>query len=439
MFSGATRDLFSSSYWHLTVRLLAIFTLAWLVIATVAWFYLHDAAHSRARVELELTITRLIDQSAGQTPLLAQLVDQQARTAASDDAFLALLDEAGTRVAGTAAAPGDKFVSMSRAVGPNTIVTGYARDEVDEPVVEAMLVFLLSGLAVALVGLLAGLAFARQAQRRFLLLEDTLYAASSGDLTARANRDVRADDVSRLASALNASLARLEKAQNALRQAGSDIAHEMRTPLNRVQLRLEKVARGGEIEASAIDDACSDLLRLAAIVDETLAIAELENRGLGSEQMANVNLRAFFDEIVSAYEAVVEDANGTLDVDLPAMPIVIRGDKRLLGRAFANLIENAIAYSGPSRRITLFARVCGQSIVAGVTDTGEGIPEEDIPLLTQRFTRLDRSRESQGTGLGLALVQAIAHAHGATLKLTSNHPGLRASIYWSREQEAACR
>lgn len=436
MFSGANKDLLSSSYWHLTVRLLAIFTLAWLAIAVLAWFYLHNAAHSRAQIDLELTITRLIDQAGGQPAMLPELVDQQARTQPSDDAFVALLDTAGTRMAGSPVPSGEEFVTMNRPIGAGTLVAGYARDEVDEPVVEAVLVFLLSGLAAALIGLLAGLAFARRAQRRFLVLEDTLYAASTGDLTARAQNVGRGDDVFRLAISLNSSLDRLEKAQDALRQAGSDIAHEMRTPLNRVQLRLEKAARSDVIDPAVIEDASDDLMRLAAIVDETLAIAELENRGLGADQLDDVDLRAFFAEIASAYEAVVEDADGSLEVDTQDLPLAVRGDRRLLGRAFANLIENAIAYSGPSPKIVLFAQDRGQTIVAGVADAGEGIPEADIPRLTQRFTRLDRSRGSKGTGLGLALVQAIVHAHGATLTLSPNQPGLRASICWSKGKRA---
>lgn len=436
MSSEATSGLLSSSYWHLTVRLLAIFTLAWLAIATFAWFYLHDAAHSRARVDLELTVSRLVDRSGGQDAVLRDLVDQQARTEPSDDAFLVLVDDFGKPTAGKPAISDDEFVTLSREVGANTLVAGYARDEVDEPVIEAMLVFVLCGFAVGVVGLLAGLAFAKAAQRRFLLLEDTLYKASSGDLSSRAHADGRSDDVARLAGALNASLARLEKAQKALRQAGSDIAHEMRTPLNRVQLRLEKAVRGQPIERATIEDACEDLIRLATIIDETLAIAELENRGLASDQLDDIDLGDFFEGIVSAYRAVVEDADGTLDVDIPEASVAIRGDRRLLGRAFANLIENAIAYAGPRPHIILFALEDGQAVTAGVSDRGEGIPEADMPLLTQRFTRLDRSRGSKGTGLGLALVQAIAHAHGAVLELSSNHPGLRAAIRWGKDKNA---
>ncbi|MBW4037015.1 MAG: sensor histidine kinase, partial [Proteobacteria bacterium] len=108
------------------------------------------------------------------------------------------------------------------------------------------------------------------------------------------------------------------------------------------------------------------------------------------------------------------------------------GDRDMIQQAIANLLENAIKFSPPDHHVSISARMDAQQIEIHIADQGPGIPEADRPRATERFYRGEQARSTPGTGLGLALVAAIAHLHGGVLRLDDNRPGLRAVLVLPR-------
>jgi signal transduction histidine kinase len=228
---------------------------------------------------------------------------------------------------------------------------------------------------------------------------------------------------------LNRMLERLEASMEAMRHVSSDIAHDLRTPLNRMRQRLEH-ARGHTGTAKglqgAIDQALMDLDGALDIFAALLRIAQIE-AGTGRETFAPVSASGLVRRVFEAYQPVADQAGHTMAV-LADSERKVLGDEDLLIQMLSNLVENAIVHADGPIHIILDAHDEGTRTVLCVRDTGSGIPDEALSKVTRRFFRLDHSRHSPGAGLGLALVAAIAALHDADLMLGSNRPGLTARI-----------
>ena len=169
-----------------------------------------------------------------------------------------------------------------------------------------------------------------------------------------------------------------------------------------------------------------------------LRIAQLE-AGVKRSGFARLDLSDIFRRIAEAYEAVAEDEGKTLSAAIEP-GLAVEGDRELLTQMIANLVENAIRHTPEGTRIALAATSGPRGPVGTVADSGPGIPEPARGLVFQRFYRLDRSRSTPGSGLGLALVAAIAELHGIALALADNRPGLRVTLDFAPEpSEVASR
>jgi signal transduction histidine kinase len=131
--------------------------------------------------------------------------------------------------------------------------------------------------------------------------------------------------------------------------------------------------------------------------------------------------------MVELYDAAAEEAEVLLSVTSHG-PVWAKGDHDLLASAVASLIDNAIKYAGAGSRVELAAEAEAEHVAIVVRDNGTGVPNEELPKLTERFYRMDRARHQPGNGLGLAIVSAIASLHNGRFELVNAHPGLRASI-----------
>lgn len=286
------------------------------------------------------------------------------------------------------------------------------------------------GAAGAGVGLGLSYLFARGALRRVDGVVSAARAVSSGQLQVRAptRAALLPDDIDDLGASFNTMLDEIATLVSRVRWVSTDIAHDLRTPLTHVRQKLERIkgAAGADVEVLAGVQAIeADVDELLRTFDAMLRLAEIENDPTAARRRP-VDLMELTNRVASAYAPEVEDAARSLLVS--ASPATLDGDADLLGQAIANLIENALRHNPPGSRITVRAQTVDNRAMLSVTDNGPGIPENRRDAVLQRFFRLEASRSTPGSGMGLPIVAAIAKRHGATLSLTDAGPGLTATL-----------
>jgi signal transduction histidine kinase len=313
--------------------------------------------------------------------------------------------------------------------GTHSLVVGLTNADLDDLAEIVLAAFGWSALFALMIAVGAGAAVAGRVQARLAQAEDVLARVARGDLAARLPVTRRGDDLDQISGAINQTVGRLGHLVDAMRQVSADIAHDLRTPLNRLRILIETAA-GNAARGQPVADDLTAAIAESDAIDGTFAallrIAQIEG-GARRQRFAPVDLAAVLDALAEVYRDVAEDAEMTLACDL-AGPAMIDGDRELLTQMFANLIENAIRHCPPGTVIRCDLAVSGGAVVASVSDTGPGIPPEARDLVLRRLFRLEQSRTTAGSGLGLSLVKAVADLHDATLTLDDARPGLRVSL-----------
>lgn len=276
------------------------------------------------------------------------------------------------------------------------------------------------GAAVLLLGLAGGLLIGRSVARRAAAMEAALAAVQGGDLDRRLAVGRGGDEFDRLAARINATLDRLQSLMVALRGVTDDIAHDLRTPLTRLRQRLDAAAAAPTAEAIAAAQQEADAL--LDIFAALLRIAQVES-GTQRAGFTKVDLSAIAQSVAEVYAPAAEERGQVLATEI-APGIAITGDPALLTQLLANLVENAVRHGRAGGRVVL-------GLTAGaiiVTDDGPGIPAPERDRVFRRFQRLDAARSTPGSGLGLALVRAVADLHGMAISLEDATPGLRVQV-----------
>jgi signal transduction histidine kinase len=285
--------------------------------------------------------------------------------------------------------------------------------------------FIWAGGLTLLLAIATGVLVGGRFVRRIDTIGRTSRAIMAGDLSARIPVRGNNDEIDRLVVGLNAMLDRIQQLMDGLRQVSSDIAHDLRTPLGRLRQRLEdareRACSVGDYEA-ATDAAITEADSLLEIFSALLRIAQIE-AGAQKSGFSRVDLSGLMRNVADAYGPSAEDSRHRLEVEL-ADGIVLSGDRQLLAQLFSNLVENALNHTPAGSTVRLVLRATPGGFEAEVADDGPGIPESERDKVLDRFYRLDRSRTTKGSGLGLALVKAIAALHGLSLRLEDRKPGL---------------
>ena len=253
-------------------------------------------------------------------------------------------------------------------------------------------------------------------------------AVAEGDLSVRV-RENAPGELGRLARSFNRMAAGLERAEQQRRSLTADVAHELRTPLHILQGNLEGILDGiYQPDTEQISAALDETRLLARLVDDlqTLSLAEAGQLPLHRVPVAAADL---VEDVVTSFSGQAAQAGVELRADLPADPAglpQLQADPDRLDQVLSNLVANALRYTPAGGRITVSARAVPGGVRLAVTDTGAGIPPEDLPYLFERFWRGDRARTRQpgtGSGLGLAISRRLVEAHGGTLQAFSPGPG----------------
>ena len=447
--------LFRTTAFKLLIAYLAVFTLfAGAVLGYVAW-NAGRLLNAQISETIEAEVNGLAEQyrQAG-VPRLIEIINRRSR---QPGAFLyALISPRGDQVAGNAGGlePGildrvgwhETAYTRADEAGagrrpararvfalPNQIklLVGrdvFERDELRDVMRRALAWSLL--LVIAL-GTFGALFISKRVLRRVDAMSDTAQSIMAGNLAGRLPIAGTNDELDRLASSLNAMLARISELMTGLREVSDNIAHDLKTPLTRLRNRAEEALRGASTPESlraALERMIDESDGLIKTFNALLMIARAES-GTVTETRAAFDLSAAAADVAELYEPVAEETGQKIKPVIEP-GVTIAGNRELMSLALANLVDNAIKYGagpapGPANEIELSVQRFGGFAEIAVGDRGAGIPEADRQRVLERFVRLDASRGKPGSGLGLSLAAAIARFHGGELKLAGNNPGLR--------------
>lgn len=283
-------------------------------------------------------------------------------------------------------------------------------------------------LGLTLLGLGGGLMLARRTQARVAALNEQLQPVMQGALDRRL-ATAGQDEWSQMALHINTMLARLEQLMTATKQVSDNLAHDLRAPLTRLKMRLERLAGKSDSRTrDELGEALGDIDRLLHSFAALLTLSRLDS-GVVRLARQRVNITALVTDVHELFEAVFAEADMRLVLDAQTVTD-FTGDAHLLQQALTNLLENALAHAGVAgSMVTLSLHDDGAMVRLALADSGPGIASARRDEAMQRFVRLDASRAGDGSGLGLTLAAAIAAHHGGSLDLADNAPGLLASLH----------
>ena len=305
------------------------------------------------------------------------------------------------------------------------------RGEVTRQITRA--VWVAAGIALAL-AVLGGVLTSRYVNRRVEELASTTEAVMGGDLARRAQlRNRNGDEFDRLADHLNTMLDRLERLVKASRHTGDSIAHDLKSPLSRLRNRLESaLARpvSGEAAQETLGETLTEVDRVLATFNAILRLSRIDTHA--SARLIRTDVCELVVELADLFEPAAEAVGLSFAVERPKSAIVL-GDREMIAQALSNLIDNAIKYTPDDGAIAVSVKKDKDEAVITVLDTGPGIPEQARARVVERFVRMDSARTQPGSGLGLALVEAVADVHRGHFELLDgkgppDRPGLRAVL-----------
>ena len=301
---------------------------------------------------------------------------------------------------------------------------GFA-DQIKTAVISGIvLIFLLAGVASILV--------TRRTVGRIKSINATSRAIMQSGLDQRIPLRGTHDEWDRVAENLNLMLNRIETLMGEVRQVSDNVAHDLRTPLTRMRGRLEKAYHGQRIGAddqALIGDTIADLDAVLRIFSSLTRIAQIETQARKGA-FRTVNLVEIAGEVVELYDAAAEQVGTGLTV-VGNREVLVTGDRDLIFDAIANLVDNAIKHGRPGGQVVVANENIDGKAVISIADDGPGIPAHEYEQVFKRFYRLEHSRYTPGNGLGLSLVAAVAHLHGARIEMLDNSPGLKLKLWFS--------
>lgn len=426
---------------RLSIILIAVFTLFITVGLGFAYWVMHDTLNAditfraeqivedlRAIPEPEERLERAQEIIVASDPraLLLRLEIGAVTVSNAPDLPEGIIDSDYTGLSEPVA---DSYLVRRSDLAPGALTVAVGRDSMAELHETFLSIVGFALLPALLLTSAIGFIVVRRTAAQVDAIRTTLHDLSDGVLDARVGGPHPDSDLGDISRDVDRMAAAQETATSALRQIGADIAHDLKTPIQRVAVRLEQLGTTELPDASRylLERAQDETAQIIATFQSLLQIAQLEG-GQGRDSFVAVDLGALVRDMAEIYEASAEDSGARLTCSI-AGPLPVIGDKHLLARLIANLVENALRHApGTDIRLSLAGRTLS------VSDHGPGIPVEQRELVLRRLARLETSRSTPGSGLGLAMVKAIADLHDARLTLDDAQPGLVVTVTFDKER-----
>ena len=446
----------SSTAFRLAAAMAALFVASVLVAFLAAYLLVAHELHERTREQIEGDVKALaaIYEAGGYAALIEQ-VNLHGFARADDDFYYFERPDNGERAGNvivkqvftgwrelseddvTGAAGGDDdlaeaYLALGVPIGEGTLIVGRSLDAVEE-VQEIFSAATLWGLGFALVLAIAGASvFARRTEARIRGISAALDAVASGHLDRRVPLGATTeDDIGRITASINEMLDRLANNVASLKQVSTDIAHDLKTPIQRLRSTLERVrtAPGPDPQVvSVIDDAIGQTDQIVQTFQALLRIAQIEG-GSPRSRFRPTDMSELGQAISDAFQPAMEEAGHRFVARIDdEQTLTVHGDRDLLAQMLSNLLTNAIRHASAPADISLTVTAENGQVVLIVTDSGPGIPVEERERVFRRLYRLERSRTTEGSGLGLSMVAAIVELHRGKIRLQDNGPGLRVVV-----------
>ncbi len=447
------RKLFHSTIFRLTLLNAAFFCIS--IIAILTFVYFATVREMESQIKHRITIQITQAQSVYKARGLEELKKQISEFIEEDDEGLfiyVLVDKQGKTIIGNMESWPEDFEysenwlmfdleSRNASEAPHILardvtfpdgtrlLVGYSlkgperakKTMFDVVCASILLAFIITGFG--------GTMFSGVIRRRLEKVNQICSQVIGGNLDVKVPLTGGADEFDHLASNVNTMLARIAELVNGLKQASDNIAHDLRTPLNRHRIRMEGILNH-PLEPNKINENIKAGIEEVDMIVETLnSILRISQAqaGVASGHFVTFDLSMVMTSVIEFYEEFASQKHIAMQSSIPT-GIFAYGDKPLITQSIANLIDNAIKYTPKGGSISVALAQYEQFIECIVADNGPGIPADFYDKVKERFFRMEESRTSAGTGLGLSLVDAVAKLHRGELLLQDNNPGLKATL-----------
>jgi signal transduction histidine kinase len=325
---------------------------------------------------------------------------------------------------------GERTISFPVVVGDQTVGRlllspfGRFREDFHFILGFALQRFLIGGLVIGVVALVAGLGLSRVISRPVVKLTEATRAVAAGDLSVRV-RDQYPGELGELTSAFNQMTGELARADELRRNLTADVAHELRTPLSVIRGKLEGVLDGVYPATAEHLEPVLEEAKLLTHLVEDLRLLALAEAGQLSLERQTMDVADLLRDAQVNFGPQAADRGVTLALDLPAELPEVVADRRRISQVLGNLLTNALRHTPQGGCVTLSAVAAAKAVAVSVADTGAGVPAKDLPYIFERFWRGEksRSRAGGGSGLGLAIAKQLVEMHGGTINVESTPGG----------------
>lgn len=450
-----SRELYKSSPFRLGLAISAIYLFCFSIAWGLSFQLLQDGIVNRVDEELSRRHNALVQiHERGGDKAIVELADPDKMSPFVTNGGFQYRDIHGSEIAGTMDIDVDKL-GFSKVngeamglpyegavrvlvglIGVNKVIVAHNLDSADDIREDATASFIKLFIFSMLLGLLGSAYAAWRTHGRIDRITQVMRSVAGGNLAKRLPVNSSGDDIDEFSDRVNDALDLLQQNIDGLKQMSSDMAHELKTPLNRLSIHLEGAASKlyeNNVEIDEINKAMDEADYINSTFQAILRIAQIE-AGARKSAFKPVNLIEVVATVAEIYESVAEEADRSLEVLLdPTEVQYVMGDRELLMQVVVNLIENAVRHCPAGTTISVDAGEYHGEPWFRVADNGPGVPEDMREKIFQRMFRLEASRTTKGSGLGMALVRAVADLHCASVNLGDNNPGLSITVKFETE------